>query len=174
MATSALAVPDPKATAIDDMNSTYGRISVTLPDEWVPSDTIVVGRVPGEPNATYLSVATSRGVILRKHPTTDAPDALSVYGGTINIDVDGMKSSQYVTLTVHNLRIGMLPVPRTDRYLDIMKDELMDKVEIEVYSNTFMEETDREEAVGDNGLLRSVSFTPQGCLRRYCCPSRRL
>ena len=139
-----LAVPASGATASEDGKSTYGRIQITLPPTWGPRGTLTIGdqgpviggpdgtesaviyekRQP-EPQATYLSLVPSGGVILRKDggKANDAdgnPVALTVTratdaGWVILIDVDKMTSRQHVTLTIKNLAVPELLGDRTSR-----------------------------------------------------------
>ena len=141
-ATEALAVPDPAATATDDGDSTYGRIQVILPWSEV---TIYDERQPSDPDATYVTVEGSRGVVLATD-TADEPAALTIVDNNISIDVDSMSRRQYVTLTVHNLAISALDMPRLSRYEDIETADLMDKVQVVVVSDRYSEKSDRDSA----------------------------
>ena len=85
---------------------------------------IYTRRQPGTPDATYLSTSHSRGVILGRDdegnlndadgdPVALTVDGSTSIGWTVYIDIDAMKNNQYVILTVHNLRVSSLEVPRS-------------------------------------------------------------
>ena len=156
IATSHLAVPDPKATETNPMNSTFGRIRVALPPAWVGDGTISDGQVVGDSKALYVTASGSGGVVYAKDANDDE-NRLDVDGNTVYINVDSMRKNQFVTLTVHNLTISSLDGQRS-RQTDITKDMKEDKYQIEVYSNMFPFEGHRNTATWPALYRRLVSF----------------
>ena len=135
------------STGADDQ--TYGVIQVDLPKGWGPDGKIYTRRQPGTPDATYLSTSHSRGVILGRdnegnlNKADGDPVALTVDGSTsggwtVYIDIDAMKNNQYVILTVHNLRVSSLVVPRKDRLEDIHDESTMETAQVSVLSDRML------------------------------------
>ena len=155
-ATKHLAERNSKATATEDLDSTYGRIQITLPADWGPAGTIYEKR-QSDPDATYLSLVPSGGVSLRKDDgkANDAngnPFALTV-GGTqatgwiIWIDVDRMTSRQHATLTIKNLEGPVLGETRGTRYGDILAEDGMKTFQVEVHSEHYVTPALRNAAI---------------------------
>ena len=146
-ATNNLATPDPAATATDPMNSTYGRIQVTLPDGWGPATDdgeIFLSRQTDNRDATYLSLRTSSGV--EEVPLTADSIISTGDGYRINIDVNAMRLSQWVELTVHNLMIAPLEAERLGSFGDIAAADVSEKVQVEVFSDMFTDKDERDDA----------------------------
>ena len=121
----------------DDDNS--GRIRVKLPAGWGPptSGELYPERQPGNPEATYLSLAKSSGVMPKEPILTVGGDLDDGY--MIDIDVDKMTNRHQVTLTIHNLMIAKLMTARgvapSTRHVDITK--ATDLVQVMVSSSPF-------------------------------------
>ena len=148
IATSALAVPDPKATEADPMNSTFGRIQVILPAGWIIANpTIYDERQPGKSDATYVELAKSGRVKLAKDGAEDRGPTMA-FNGVVHIDVDAMPVRDHITLTFRNLKIAALDTPRLERYEDIPSTETMDRTMnkrlVIVTSREYSTETERD------------------------------
>jgi hypothetical protein len=145
-ATNNLATPDPAATATDDMNSTYGRIQIMLPEGWTRMDGAALSdadiAVTGSPNVKFLD------------PDDDlaTKDHIDVTGQMVTIDVDSLEKGKYVELVVDDLRVADFPA-------DNATDTLY--VQVEVFSDSFDSEGDRdvELAVHAAHLLSRVAPT---------------
>ena len=151
IATDDLATPDPTATADDDMDSTYGRIQITLPQGWGPADSedIHLERQTNDRDATYLSVAKTSSV-QREDLTEGSIEGSQSEGWTFYIDVNAMRRSQYVELTIHNLMIG--PREVTGR-----ADADNDLVQVMVYSDQY---TDKDTRDTTTGLVSPTAHAP--------------
>ncbi|RKU14344.1 hypothetical protein C6502_00555 [Candidatus Poribacteria bacterium] len=145
-ATNNLATRDPAATATDDKSSTYGRIQIALPEGWGPADDgeIHLSRQTDNRNATYLEVKNSSAVT-RVDLTADSIISTSD-GYRINIDVNAMRERQWVELTVHNLMIAPLAAERVGSFEDIAATAASEKVQVEVFSDTFADMDERDSA----------------------------
>ena len=141
IATDDLAMRDTDATATDDMDSTYGRIQITLPGGWGPesSSNIFLKRQTDDRDATYLSVAKTSSVQREDLTTEGSIDGGQSEGWTFYIDVNAMRRSQYVELTIHNLMIG--PREVTGR-----ADADNDLVQVMVYSDQYTDKDARDTA----------------------------
>ena len=146
-ATNNLATRDPAATATDDMNSTYGRIQIALPEGWGPvtdDGEIHLSRQTDNRDATYLELKKSSAVT-RMDLTEDSIISTSD-GYRINIDVNAMRERQWVELTVHNLMIAPLEAQRGGSFEDIAATAAAQKVQVEVFSDTFADVDERDSA----------------------------
>ncbi len=155
-ATNNLATRDPAATAADDKSSTYGRIQIKLPAGWGPAPNadgtdgeIHLSRQSSNRDATYLSWKQSSAVKYSR-ATADALNEDSIIstsdGYRINIDVNAMRERQWVELTVHNLMIAPLEAQRPGSFEDIAATAASEKVQVEVFSDTYADMDDRDNA----------------------------
>ena len=118
-------------------DDTYGRIKIQLPKGWGHAeDEEMIHLEPqvGNRDATYLRLTKTSKVDL-KASTPVVISGSNSDGWTITIDVDKMIYRQWVDLTVHNLMIGSLDMPRNNRSTDITSVE--NKVQVTVTSHTF-------------------------------------
>ena len=150
-ATNNLATRDPKATATDDMNSTYGRIQIKLPEGWGPATDdgeIHLSRQTDNRDATYLELKKSSAVILAGTPPGLTVDSIisTSDGYRINIDVDAMRERQWVDLMIHNLMIAPLETQRVGSFEDIAATAASEKVQVEVFSDTYADMDERDSA----------------------------
>ena len=140
-ATRDLADPNPDRDADTD-DATYGRIQITLPDGWGPAtaEEIYDKRQPNDRDATYWSLRQSSAVT---YSSSQLNIASTGDGYRIDIDVNAMRSRQWVELTIHNLMTARLTAERPGSFGDIAEDAAPDLVQVTVFSEMFSDEGNR-------------------------------
>ena len=164
-ATNTLADPSDSDTATVGVQPTsFGRVQITLPAGWAPATDggIYLERQASNRDATYLSLRDSSGVI----PVALSEDSFELDGDRyrINIDVNAMRSRQWIELTVHNLMIAPLGAERIGGFdPDITAAAATEKVQVEVFSETFSVVSDRDNAfeLESPSAHSPVKFTPK-------------
>ncbi len=145
-ATNTLADPSDSDTATAGVQATsFGRVQITLPVGWGPATDsgIHTKRQASDRDATYLNLRKSSGVTAVD--LSENSFELDSDRYRINIDVNAMRSRQWVELTVHNLMIAPLSAERTGSFdPDITASS--EKVQVEVFSETFSVVSDRDGA----------------------------
>ena len=147
-ATNTLADPSDSDTVTAGVQATsFGRVQITLPEGWGPATDdgrIYLARQTDNRDATYLSLRKSSGVTY----VALSEDSFEPDGDRyrINIDVDAMRSRQWVELTVHNLMVAPLGAERTGSF-DPDITAVSEKVQVEVFSETFSVVSDRDECI---------------------------
>ena len=156
-ATNTLADPSDSDTATVGVQPTsFGRVQITLPEGWGPEsvDDIYLTRQASNRTATYLSLRKSSGVTAVA--LSDASVELDGDRYRINIDVNAMRSRQWVELTVHNLIAAPLEDERTGSFdPDITAPSEL--VQVEVFSETFSVVGDRDNATE---LMSPMAHSP--------------
>ena len=146
-ATDTLADPSDSDTATVGVQPTsFGRVQITLPAGWGPAtadETIHLKRQTDNRDATYLNLRPSSGVTVV--PLSNASFELDGDRYRINIDVNAMRSRQWVELTVHNLMIAPLDAERIGSF-DPDITAVLEMVQVEVFSETFSVVSDRDNA----------------------------
>ena len=145
-ATNTLADPsDSDSVTAGVQGTSFGRVQITLPEGWEAATDggIYTERQAGDRDATYLSLRKSSGVTA----VALSEDSFELDGDRyrINIDVNAMRSRQWVELTVHNLMIASLSAERTGSF-DPDITAVSEKVQVEVFSETFSVVSDRDNA----------------------------
>ena len=146
-ATNTLADPSDSDTTTAGVQATsFGRVQITLPEGWGPATDdgeIYLARQTDNRDATYLSLRKSSGVT---HVAL-SEDSFELDGDRyrINIDVNAMRLRQWVELTVHNLMVAPLGAERIGSF-DPDITAVSEKVQVEVFSETFSIVSDRDSA----------------------------
>ena len=139
------AMADLEVRYVATQTSAFSEITVELPQAWRDDNIIHEERQTDDREATYVSLAPSRGVVLPEDANGDSTAlAVDTLTGIITISVDAMRARQTVTLTVHNLNISALTTSRPGRDTDIEAADLTDPLVVTVLSDMYADAAARD------------------------------